>query len=187
MNARKKQESKQARGWFNRPTRPYSYPYWGGILLGIVLFFAFLIPGTGLGASGALAAVGAYMVDLVAPQHVDRVPILAHLAGGDKNPFGGWLIPLVIGLLIGGFTSGVIHGRAKWETTKGPHISDRKRWLLAFIGGFIFVYGARLARGCTSGQALTGGAVLSAGSWLIMMAIFAGAYGLAYFLRDVWN
>jgi hypothetical protein len=48
-------------------------------------------------------------------------------------------------------------------------------------------YGARLARGCTSGQALSGGATLSAGSWALMFAIFGGAYALAYFLRKVWN
>ena len=45
-------------------------------------------------------------------------------------------------------------------------------------------YGARLARGCTSGQALSGGAVLAAGSWAFMFAVFGGAYGLAYFLRE---
>jgi hypothetical protein len=48
-------------------------------------------------------------------------------------------------------------------------------------------YGARLARGCTSGQALSGGAVLSAGSWAFMLAVFAGAYALAYFVRKLWN
>ena len=47
---------------------------------------------------------------------------------------------------------------------------------MAFLGGVIFLYGARMARGCTSGQALTGGATLSAGSWLVMFAIFGGAY-----------
>jgi hypothetical protein len=44
-----------------------------------------------------------------------------------------------------------------------------------------------MARGCTSGQALSGGATLSAGSWALMMCIFAGAYALAYFLRKFWN
>jgi uncharacterized membrane protein YedE/YeeE len=59
--------------------------------------------------------------------------------------------------------------------------------ILALIGGAIFGYGARMARGCTSGQALSGGAVLSAGSWALMMCIFASAYALAYFLRKAWN
>ena len=47
--------------------------------------------------------------------------------------------------------------------------------------------GAVLARGCTSGLALTGGALLSAGSWLFMMAAFAGAYVFAPFVRKAWR
>ena len=56
----------------------------------------------------------------------------------------------------------------------------------SFLGGVVFLYGARLARGCTSGQALSGGATLAAGSWVIMLCIFASAYGLAYFVRKLW-
>ena len=44
--------------------------------------------------------------------------------------------------------------------------------------------GAKLARGCTSGQALTGGAMLNVGSWASMMCVFAGAYALAYFMQE---
>ena len=46
---------------------------------------------------------------------------------------------------------------------------------------------ARLARGCTSGQALTGGALMSAGSWAFMMCVFGGGYALAYFVRREWR
>jgi hypothetical protein len=58
---------------------------------------------------------------------------------------------------------------------------------MAFLGGTIMGYGARFARGCTSGQALSGGATLSVGSWALMFAIFGGAYALAYFVRRLWN
>jgi uncharacterized membrane protein YedE/YeeE len=58
---------------------------------------------------------------------------------------------------------------------------------MAFLGGTIFLYGARMARGCTSGQALSGGATLAAGSWVVMFASFASAYALAYFVRRLWN
>ena len=61
------------------------------------------------------------------------------------------------------------------------------RWGLAFLGGGLMGIGAGLARGCTSGQALSGGAVLSVGSWAFMMMVFAGAYMLAYPLRKLWN
>jgi len=48
-------------------------------------------------------------------------------------------------------------------------------------------YGARLARGCTSGQALSGGAVLSVGSWAFMFSIFGAGYAVAWFVRRLWT
>jgi uncharacterized membrane protein YedE/YeeE len=172
---------------FNRPTRDYVNPYWGGVLLGIVLFLSFFLTGNGLGASGTLSRFAVFVEDLITPGHVDRTPSLLKMAGGSKNPLDDWIVFITIGTLIGGFVSGIIHGRTKFETTKGPNISNRKRWVLAFFGGILFTFGARMARGCTSGQALSGGASLSAGSWVVMFAIFGGAYGLAYFMRKAWN
>lgn len=167
--------------------KPFVHPYFGGMVLGIVLFLALLLTGNGLGSSGATSRFVTAVQDAISPAHVDRTPYLLKLAGGDKNPLDDWIVPVYIGALIGGFTSGMFGRRVKLETTKGPNVSDRTRWLMAFLGGVLFLYGARLARGCTSGQALTGGTTLSAGSWVVMFAIFGGAYGLAYFVRKFWN
>jgi len=172
---------------FSRSEKEYAHPYWGGALLGVVLFLAFFLTGNGLGASGGLNRFVVYLEDLVAPEHVDRVAYLLKLAGGDKNPLDDWIIFVVAGTLVGGFVSGWWHGRLKVETGKGPRLTTRQRWFWAFVGGAIMGYGARLARGCTSGQALSGGAVLSAGSWAFMFAVFGGAYALAYFVRKLWN
>src|SRR4030066_88060 len=172
---------------FNRPEKPYVHPYFGGVMLGIVLFLAFLLTGNGLGSSGGTTRIVTFVEDQINPAHVDRTPYLLKMAGGDKNPLDDWIIPVFFGALVGGFTSGLIFGRAKIETNKGPHISDRTRYLMAFIGGAIMVYGARMARGCTSGQALSGGATLSVGSWVFMFAVFGGAYALAYFVRKLWT
>jgi len=175
-----------SKGLFNRPAKPYVHPYLGGMVLGIVLFLALFLTGNGLGSSGATSRIVTAIEDQIVPSHVDQTPYLLNLAGGDKNPFDDWIIPVFFGALIGGFASGLIFGRVKLETTKGPRVSNRVRWLMAFIGGMLFLYGARMARGCTSGQALTGGATLSAGSWVIMFSIFGGAYALAYFVRKFW-
>ena len=155
--------------------------------MGIILFLAILLTGNGLGSSGGTTRLVTFVEDQIAPAHVDRTPYLLKLAGGDKNPLDDWIIPVFFGALLGGFTSGTIFGRTKLETTRGPNVSDRTRWLMAFLGGMIFLYGARMARGCTSGQALTGGTTLAAGSWVIMLCIFASAYAVAYFVRKFWN
>lgn len=174
-------------GLFNRVERPYVHPYLGGMLLGILLFLAFFLTGNGLGASGGLNRLIVGVQDLIAPDHVDQVPYLLKLAGGDKNPLDDWVVPMVFGTLIGGFAAGWLFGRLRVETNKGPSISVRQRWLWSFVGGAIMGYGARMARGCTSGQALSGGATLSVGSWAFMFAVFAGAYALAWFVRKLWN
>jgi hypothetical protein len=171
----------------SRMVRPYLNPYVGGALLGFLLFLTFFITGGGLGASGGLTHVQVAVLDVFAPAHVDRVGYMAELAGGTKNPLNNSTVFMILGTVLGGALSGWLNGRFKLEIRKGPHISNGLRLFLAFIGGFIMVYGARLARGCTSGQALSGGAVLAAGSWVFMFAVFGGAYGLAYFLRRAWN
>jgi len=167
--------------------KPYINPYLAGILLGLVLFLAFFITGSGLGASGGINRILVFFQDLIAPGHVDRTPYLIAMAGGDKNPLDSWIVFLTVGTVIGGFVSGWIHNRVKVETNRGPKVSKSLRWLMAFIGGALMGFGARYARGCTSGQALSGGAVLSVGSWAFMFAVFGGAYALAYLLRKFWN
>ena len=162
-------------------------PYLAGTILGVVLFLAFFITGTGLGASGGLNRLLVFVQNAIAPEHIDQVPYLLKMAGGNVNPLDSWIVFLTVGTIFGGLLSGLLGRRVKLETNKGPRISNRSRWLLAFIGGSLMGYGARLARGCTSGQALSGGAVLSVGSWAFMFAVFAGAYALAYFLRRAWN
>ncbi len=170
-----------------RPARPYLNPYLAGAILGVVLFLTFFITGNGLGASGGLNRILVFAQDAVAPEHVDQTPYLITMAGGDTNPLDHWIVFITVGTVLGGAASGWFHGRLKVETNKGPNISKRRRWLFAFAGGAVMGFGARFARGCTSGQALSGGAVLSAGSWAFMFAVFAGGYALAYFVRKAWN
>ena len=165
----------------------YWNPYLGGVLLGLVLFASFFVAGHGLGASGGVNRIVVAVEDVVAPEHVDRVPYLAQLAGGDRDPLQHWIVWEVAGILLGGFVAGLLRGRVRLQTYHGPQIRAGTRWAFAFLGGLLMGYGARLARGCTSGQALSGGAVLSVGSWAFMLAVFAGGYGLAWFVRRLWQ
>ncbi len=124
----------------------------------------------------------------IAPEHARANPFYAeYLGDGSQNPLKDWLVFEVIGVLIGGFISGTLAGRTRRGVDRGPAVSNRIRLVYAFAGGGIMGIGAKLARGCTSGQALTGGALLNAGSWAFMMCVFAGAYAMAYFVRRQWQ
>ena len=166
--------------------KKYSNPYLVGIGLGIVMLLAFWITGTGLGASGAMMRTVVAVEKAVVPTHVDNNFYLKHYGGEGKNPFRHWLIFEILGVFAGGLISGAFSGRVKKEVNKGPRITKKQRWFFAFIGGGLFGFGARLARGCTSSVALCGGATLVVGSWITMMMIFAGAFATAFFVKKLW-
>ncbi len=176
---------------------PYWNSYKAGVGLGLVLLASFLLVGRGLGASGAATRIATYAVHKVdAAAHggteaeattvARKNPYMDQYVKGPDDPFDDFLVYLLVGLLAGGFVSGALDRRLSIEITRGPHTTDRRRLVLAVVGGVVSAVGARLARGCTSGQALTGGATLALGSWAFMLAVFAGGYALAYFLRKEW-
>jgi len=167
--------------------RPYVHPYLAGTLLGVVLFLSFYLTGGGLGASGALSRIQTGVLDWFAPGHVDRTAYFAEMAGGARNAWDNSGVYMLVGTLLGGLVSGLFNRRVRWELRKGPRVSNATRLTFALVGGAIMGYGARLARGCTSGQALSGGAVLSVGSWAFAFSIFAAGYALAWFVRRLWT
>lgn len=170
------------------PAQPYWNPYVAGIGLGLVLLAAFVMMGRGLGASGAFSSLVSFGVHAVSPNHAKSNEFFAeYLGDGTHHPLKDWLVFEVVGVLVGGFVSGSLAHRIKGTVEKGPRISTRWRLVLAFLGGVLMGFGAKLARGCTSGQALTGGALLSVGSWAFMLAVFAGGYTVAYFFRRQWT
>jgi uncharacterized membrane protein YedE/YeeE len=166
--------------------RPYWNPYLAGALLGLALLGAFLVAGQGLGASAFPKRVLAVAGSEVAPQWTARNPSLGQYLEDDSNPLRNWLVVEVIGVVLGGLIGAVSAGRLKATVEKGPNISVRGRLGYALGGGIIMGFAAALARGCTSGQALSGGALLATGSWIFMMMFFAGAYAFAYVVRRQW-
>jgi len=167
--------------------KPYMNPYLAGIGLGLVLLASYIIMGRGLGASGAVSTVIAVGVNTVSPAHAQGNAFYSeYLGNGSVNPLKDWLIFEVLGVLVGGFVSGIFAGRVNKSIEKGPRISNPKRLFFALLGGALMGFGAKLARGCTSGQALTGGSILNLGSWAFMLCVFGGAYMFAYFMRKEW-
>lgn len=165
----------------------YINPYLAGIGLGLVLLLTFVLMGRGLGASGAFTSVLAAAADMVAPIYAQGNALINdYLNTSEKSPLYDWLVFEVVGIFIGGYLSGFFAKRNKFMIEKGPRVKNLSRLILAFTGGCIMGFAAKLARGCTSGQALSGGAVMSVGSWIFMLAVFAGAYAFAYFVRRQW-
>ncbi len=166
--------------------KPYWNPYVAGIALGLVLLASFVLTGRGLGASGAMKHLEAVAIHQVAPTYAEENPNIAGYFASPHGPLSDWIVFLAIGVAVGGGISAFTGRRFRLETVRGPRISTEGRWVLATVGGALSGFAAQLARGCTSGQAVTGGAQLALGSWVFMFSVFGGAYALAYFLRKEW-
>lgn len=165
----------------------YMNPYLAGFLLGITLLITIVVTGRGLGASGALKSAVVATVETVAPGHAaNSLFYKENMQALHENPLKTWLVFEVLGVIIGGFLSGVVSDRLTFMTESGPRIGNRARLGFALIGGALFGIGSQFARGCTSGAALSGMAVLSTGGIITMMAIFGTGYAVAYFFRKLW-
>jgi len=163
--------------------KPYINPYLAGVLLGLVLLTSFVIAGRGIGASGLMSQTLAHGYGALG---VDNT----YLNGQRTNDslWQTWIVIEALGIFLGAWLSGRWAGRIKKEMVGGEDESRRtRRILFATGGGVLMGFAARLARGCTSGQALTGGALLSAGSWAFMISIFMGAYLAILLVRREWR
>ena len=166
---------------------PFWNPYVAGVVLGLVLLSAYLVMGFGLGASSALERLGICALHAVAPAATESHSYWGTFVGPGKNVLDEWLVYEVLGAFLGGLFSAYAAGRFRVGVQRGPNVPSNRRLAFAFLGGSIMGLGARFAHGCTSGQALTGGALLSVGSWAFMLMVFAGGYALAPFLRRQWQ
>ena len=171
----------------NNSNKKYLNPYLGGVLLGLVLLAAFYVSGRGLGASGAVKSIVVTGIETVAPSHAENTEYYknydkAHPGG----PLHNWLVWEMLGVMVGAFISGAIAGRLKWKVEHSPKITSKTRLIFAAIGGVLFGFGSQMGRGCTSGSALSGMAVMSLGGFITMAFIFGTGYVLAYFARKLW-
>ncbi|MGC8926723.1 MAG: YeeE/YedE thiosulfate transporter family protein [Myxococcota bacterium] len=166
----------------------YMNPYLAGLLLGLLLVATIYITGRGLGASGAIKSFTVAAIESIAPSHTSNTKFYQEYSKEHEgqSPLMNWLVFEVVGVLIGAFISGLISNRLDLKFEKGPNATTRMRVWGALIGGILWGIGSQLGRGCTSGAALSGMAVMSTGGLLVMVSIFGGAYGFAYFFRKFW-
>ena len=170
-----------------RVAQPYANPYLAGIGLGLGLLAAFVLVGRGLGASGAFNSTIAWLVSLAAPGYARSNEFLGAYLEDGTHPLKAWLVFEVMGVFAGALLSGLLAGRVARAVEKGPRVAVGTRLAFAFVGGGLMAVGAALGRGCTSGQALSGGSLLNLGSWAFMLSVFGGAYAVAPLFRRQWR
>lgn len=163
--------------------KPPMNPYLAGVFLGLVLVASYAVLGAGLGASGALARLAAALSHLVAPAHTQAS---AYFGAWAPHYLSYYLVFMFLGILVGGFLSAVAAGRLQPGLERGPGCPPGKRAFLALAGGVLVGFASRLAQGCTSGQALSGGALLLTGSLIFMAALFVAGFAVARFFRGQW-
>jgi len=166
------------------PESRYLNSYVAGILLGLILLAAFLTLGAGLGASGGLARLAAAVEVTVAPSHTLASP---YFGAWGESPGRYYLVYMLAGIFLGGLLSALGAGRLYYTVERGRRCSSRLRLVLAAVGGLLVGIASRLAQGCTSGQALTGGALLLSGSLVFLAVLFATGYATAWLFRGQWH
>jgi hypothetical protein len=167
--------------------KEYWNPYVAGVALGLILLAAYLVAGMGLGATALPKRTLALVGNEIAPAWTAHNTVLKGYVADGASPLRNWLVVEVIGVILGGFLGALSAGRLASKVEKGPNISVRGRLTYALAGGVIMGFAASLARGCTSGQALSGGAALATGSWVFMLMVFAGGYAVAHLVRRQWT
>jgi len=157
-----------------------------GILLGVSMLLAWIVAGRGIGASGGMTRFVAWVQHGLFPEMTEQSTYFAGYFANGAHPLNDYLVFLMVGLLIGAFLAALLSGRLRLEVLRGPRISIAARLSLALAGGVLVGFSARMARGCTSGQGLVGGAELSVGAWVFLLCIFAGGWMVAWFVRKQW-
>jgi uncharacterized protein len=159
-------------------------PYAAGIVIGLLQIPTFLLMNTALGASSSFVTVAAHIAAFFDPAAAGIKYFASHMSGA-KN---WWQVAVVGGIAIGAFISMRLSGARReeispvWGRTMGVH-SLTARAPIAFAAGFVMLFGARIAGGCTSGHGISGIAQLSVGSTLAVAAMFAGGILTALLLK----
>lgn len=152
-------------------------PYAIGGALGLLNTFAFATAKRGLGVTTAFESTAALAGRRVAP---DAMNVNAYIAKREETPKIDWESLLVAGVLAGSYLAARAASERttsavpkNWARRFGP--SRALRYAAAFAGGAVMMFGARMAKGCTSGHALTGTAQLALSSWVFSPLMFATA------------
>ena len=161
-------------------------PYIAGIGLGLTLLASFYIIGWGLGASSAFSLATAVGVNEISPEYAGSLKYFSRYLNVE-SPLKDWIVFEVGGLFLGALAGSLISGNFRLRFDKGEKIKNSTRLITAFSGGILIGFGARLARGCTSGVALSGGAQLAVSGWIFVITMFISGFIAAAIFRRLWS
>ncbi len=163
--------------------KPRWSPYLVGAGIGVLSWITFALMGKALGTSTTMVRAVGLLEGLFAPEHVRENAYFAKYLVG--KPAIEWQFALVVFLAVGAWLAARLSGSrfresvpALWAERFGP--SRAKRAVGAFVGGALLLFGARLAGGCTSGHALSGGMQLAVSSWVFLVSMFAVGIATAF-------
>lgn len=162
--------------------RRFWHPLTAGIALGLVLLATFLITGHGLGASGFFTRLSVWAGDILAPEWTAANPYFNRYLGAG-SPLVSWISWEIVGVVIGALAGSLTSGRFKGMIEREAGMTISSRLAYAFAGGILVGFGARLARGCTSGLGLSGGGTLAVAGFVFLLTFFAAGAIVSYGLR----
>jgi uncharacterized protein len=157
-------------------------PYLVGALIGVLTMATFYVSDKPLGVSTSYARLAGLLGGLFAPKHTDALEFYRR-----TKPVVDWEVMLMLGVIIGAFfaaySGGEVNGTwlpRQWEERFGASVTFRTG--VAFLGGAVMAYGARLAGGCTSGHGISGALQLSVSSWIALACFFGASVPMAMLL-----
>ena len=161
-------------------------PYIAGAGLGLTLLATFYVAGWGLGASSAFSLLTSVGMKEVHPDFAQRLTYFAQYLNVE-SPLRNWVLFEVGGLFLGALSSALFSGNFKFRFDRGSGMSTGTRMIAVVSGGIMIGFASRLARGCTSGVALSGGAQLAIAGWVFVIAMFIGGFVAAALFRRLWS
>ncbi len=160
-------------------------PYVVGAGIGVLSWATFGLMGKALGVSTTPVRIVGMLEGAVAPDHVRENAYFAKYLVG--KPGIEWQFALVMMLAVGAWVAARLarsrrseHIPPTWAARFGP--SRPLRYAGAFAGGVIMIVGARMAGGCTSGHAISGGMQFAVSSWVFLAAMFVTGVATAHLL-----
>ena len=167
--------------------QPFWHPLVAGIALGGVLLLTFLLSGHGLGASGFVTRLAAGVSGVLAPAWSAANAYFGPYFGEGVALLNSWIGWEALGVLIGALAGSMVSGRFRAMIERGAGKAATSRLAYAFAGGVLVGFGARLARGCTSGLGLSGSATLAVAGFVFLLAFFAAGFAASYLMRGRWQ